>query len=57
MADLHHEPLAARRDHGRETVVQTGEAANLGRQADRIALTCEVSGFPRLNRRTDVRGH
>ena len=23
----------------------------------RVALTCEAGGFPRLNRRTDVRGH
>ena len=33
-------------DHGRETVVRTGEAPSLGRQADRIALTGEVGGSP-----------
>ena len=44
-------------DHGRETVVRTGEAPSLGRKADRIALTGEVRGFPRLNRRPDGRGH
>ncbi len=41
-------------DHGRETVVRTGEAPS---KADRIALTGEVSGFPRLNRRPYGRGH
>ncbi len=45
------------RDHGRETVVRTGEAPSLGRKADRIALTGEVRGFPRLNRRPYGRGH
>ena len=44
-------------DHGRETVVRTGEAPSLGRKADRIALTGEVRGFPRLNRRPYGRGH
>ena len=34
-------------DHGRETVVRTGEATSLGRKADQIALTGEVRGFPR----------
>ena len=38
-------------DHGRETVVRTGEAPSLGRKADRIALTGEVWGFPRWKRR------
>ncbi len=44
-------------DHGRETVVRTGEATSLGRKADRIALTGEVRGFPRLNQRPYGRGH
>ena len=50
-------------DHGRETVVRTGKAPSLGREADRIALTGEVSGgnpsgvVPRLNRRPYGRGH
>jgi len=44
-------------DHGRETVVRTGEAPSLGRKADRIVLTGEVRGFPRLNRRPYGRGH
>ena len=45
-------------DHGRQAVVQTGAAANLGREADPNSLgllpNLEV---PRLNRRTHVRGH
>ena len=44
-------------NYGRETVVRTGEAPSLGRKADRIALTGEVTGFPRLNRRPYGRGH
>ena len=44
---------AAGRDHRRQPVVQTGVATSLGRQTDlprkRIALTCEVGGFARLN--------
>ena len=44
-------------DHGRETVVRTREAPSLGRKADRIALTGEVRGFPRLNRRPYGLGH
>ena len=43
-------------DHGRETVVRTGEAPSLGHKPDRIALTGEVRGFPRLNRRPYGRG-
>lgn len=43
LPDVHHEPLAASRDHGRETVVRTGAAAKLGRESDRIALTWEVA--------------
>ena len=42
------------RDHRRESVVQTGEASNLGRQPDlratAVALTCEAGGrSPRPN--------
>jgi hypothetical protein len=51
LADLHRVAQAMTCDHGRETVVRTGEAPSLGRKADRIALTGEVRGFPRLNRR------
>src|SRR5271157_3434450 len=38
---------------------QGGEAPrpSLGRKADRIALTGEVRGFPRLNQRPYGRGH
>ena len=51
-------------EHGRETVVRTGRPRkrgsprpSLGRKADRIALTGEVRGFPRMNRRPYGRGH
>ncbi|MGO9814175.1 MAG: hypothetical protein ACLP53_25875, partial [Isosphaeraceae bacterium] len=47
LADLHRVAQAMTCDHGRETVVQTGEAPSLGRKADWIALTGEVRGFPR----------
>jgi len=57
LADLHRVAQAMTCDHGRETVVRTGEAPSLGRKADRIALTGEVTGFPRLNRRPYGRGH
>jgi len=33
-------------DHGRQTVVRKGEAAKFSREADPIALTFEVGGFP-----------
>src|SRR5271157_653651 len=70
LADLHWITQAMTCDHGRETVVRTGEAPSLGPTpqagfppADRIALTGEVSGgnpsgvVPRLNRRPYGRGH
>src|SRR5208282_4062387 len=57
LADLHLIAQAMSCDHGRETVVRTGEATSLGRKADRIALTGEVRGFPRLNQRPYGRGH
>ncbi len=57
LADLHRVPQVMTCDHGRETVVRTGEASSLGRKADRIALTGEVRGFARLNRRPYGRGH
>src|SRR5271157_2436807 len=70
LADLHWITQAMTCDHGRETVVRTGEAPSLGPTpqagfppADRIALTGEVSGgnpsgvVPRLNRRPYGRDH
>jgi len=46
LADLQRVAQAMTCDHGRETVVRTGEAPSLGREADRIALTGEVRGSP-----------
>src|SRR5271157_624965 len=63
LADLPWIAQATTCDHGRETRAppegwsRTGEAPSFGRKADQIALTGEVRGFPRLNRRPYGRGH
>ena len=46
LADLHRVAQAMTCDHGRETVVRTGEAPSLGRKADRIASRARFGGSP-----------